>query len=135
MVKPLESSNESVTAVATTAIDDEERSMAQEAFKAPGEFKCEECETEHDNLGELKDHGNRKHRVTSTPFPQVDGIRESFVETNQMRVLESQNNSQNSYARNCEHCSKFLRNNSDSAIFQFIHIQSGFIHLYCKSLL
>ena len=108
MVKPLESSNESVTAVATTEMDDEERSMAEEAFKAPGEFKCEECETKHDNLGELRDHEIRKHRVTSSPIPQVDGIRESFVETNQMRWLE---------------------------IFHFIDIQSGFICLYCKSLL
>ena len=37
------------------------------------------------DLGELKDHEERMHEVTSSPIPQIDGTSENVIVTKQVR--------------------------------------------------
>ena len=106
------SDEESATGMTASEKDIVEPSeYAEESVTA--EFKCDECELQLGNSGELQDHEERMHEVTSSPIPQIDGTSENVVVTKQLRVVEGQSTSKKNYPRTCEHCSKFLRNNED----------------------
>ena len=93
----------------------EVESVAKENLKAPSEFECQECESEFDNSKELRNHETRSHNSTSSPIPQIDGTSDSSKNcvTKENSELDSQSKPKNQYPRNCEHCSKFLLNNTD----------------------
>ena len=78
------------------------------------DFKCDECESEFSNSKELSDHEELNHKVTTSPIPQIDGGNDAESKIDiEIAELERPSNMKNHYPRNCEHCSKHLRNNTD----------------------
>ena len=113
IVEPSESSNTEYVSVFANAT--EEASVAVEALTTSDEIKCEECDSTFENSEALRKHEQRNHNITSSPIPQIVGANyesKSFAQANSKADLESQS-LKNYYPRNCQHCSEFLRNNSD----------------------
>ena len=109
IAEPLESSNKAnVTVVGNT----ENVSMAT-SLKDSGDFKCDECESEFNNSMALSDHDKLNHKVTKSPIPQIDGGNDVSKIDIEIAKLERPSDLKNYYPRNCEHCTKYLRNNSD----------------------
>jgi hypothetical protein len=90
-------------------------SLAEGTLKASTEFKCQECESEFDNSKELRIHETRSHKVTNSPIPQIDGTSDASTSlvTKENPELDIHSKSKNQYPRNCERCSKFLRNHNE----------------------
>ena len=112
--EPLESpTRECVTAVGKTENMNMATGLVFEGSKESGEIKCDECECEFNNSMALSDHEIQIHRVTKSPIPKIDGGNDVPNSDIKIAELEGPSDFKKYYPRNCEHCSKFLRNNSD----------------------